>query len=83
MATRTAYRIVDFQEKINEHIRVLDHIKRQVGRWKGVQDNILDRGFTPPPALLECLRRLADPKRAAPDLTWSDAPECRWRMGFQ
>lgn len=34
---------------------------------------ILDRGFDPPPALIECLRRLADPKRAAPELTWSDA----------
>lgn len=33
---------------------------------------ILDRGFDPPPALLECLRRLADPDRAAPELTWSD-----------
>ena len=35
---------------------------------------ILDRGFDPPPALLTSLRRLADPKRAAPELTWSDAP---------
>ena len=34
---------------------------------------ILGRGFEPPPALLDCLRRLADPKRAAPELTWSDA----------
>lgn len=34
---------------------------------------ILDRGFDPPPALVECLRRLADPKRKAPELTWSDA----------
>lgn len=34
---------------------------------------ILDRGFAPPPALLECLRRLADPNRTAPELTWSDA----------
>ena len=34
---------------------------------------ILDRGFDPPPALLECLRRLADPKRSAPELVWSDA----------
>jgi hypothetical protein len=35
---------------------------------------VLDRGFDPPPALLRCLRRLADPEREAPDLTWSDAP---------
>jgi len=35
---------------------------------------ILDRGFDPPPALLRCLRRLADPERHAPDLTWPDAP---------
>ncbi len=34
---------------------------------------ILDRGFDPPPALLKCLRRLADPERKAPELTWSDA----------
>ena len=33
---------------------------------------ILDRRFDPPPALVECLRRIADPKRAAPELTWSD-----------
>ena len=35
---------------------------------------ILDRGFDPPPALLDCLRSLADPQRKAPELTWSDAP---------
>ena len=35
---------------------------------------ILDRGFDPPPALLACLRRLADPKREAPELSWPDAP---------
>ncbi len=34
---------------------------------------ILDRGFDPPPALIACLRRLADPEREAPELTWSDA----------
>jgi len=34
---------------------------------------ILDRGFDPPPALIACLRRLADPERKAPALTWSDA----------
>ena len=32
---------------------------------------ILDRGFDPPPALIACLRRLADPERKAPDLTWA------------
>ena len=32
---------------------------------------ILDRSFDPPPALVESLRRIADPKRAAPELTWS------------
>lgn len=35
---------------------------------------ILDRGFDPPPALLQCLRRLTDPERKAPELTWTDAP---------
>jgi len=35
---------------------------------------ILDRGFDPPPALLQCLRRLADPERHAPELSWTDAP---------
>jgi len=34
---------------------------------------ILDRGFDPPPALTACLRRLADPERKAPELTWADA----------
>jgi uncharacterized protein (DUF1778 family) len=34
---------------------------------------ILDRGFDPQPALIACLRRLADPERKAPELTWSDA----------
>ena len=35
--------------------------------------DILDRGFDPPPALIVCLRRLADPEREAPELTWADA----------
>ncbi len=35
---------------------------------------LLDRGFDPPPALVKSLRRLADPDRRAPDLTWTDAP---------
>lgn len=35
---------------------------------------ILDRGFDPPPALLESLRRLADPDRKAPELIWADGP---------
>ncbi|MEZ4266228.1 MAG: hypothetical protein R3F39_07605 [Myxococcota bacterium] len=34
---------------------------------------ILDRGFAPPPALVESLRRLGDPERRAPELTWTDA----------
>lgn len=34
---------------------------------------ILDRGFDPPPALLECLRRLVDANRKVPELTWPDA----------
>lgn len=34
---------------------------------------ILDRGFDPPPALLECLRNLAAAERRAPELTWTDA----------
>lgn len=34
---------------------------------------ILDHGFDPPPALIACLVRLADPERKAPELTWSDA----------
>lgn len=33
---------------------------------------ILDRGFDPPPALVEALARLADPDRAAPALRWPD-----------
>ncbi len=32
---------------------------------------ILDRGFDPPPALLESLRRLADPGKQAPELKWT------------
>ncbi len=35
---------------------------------------ILDRGFDPPAALLESLKRLADPGRKAPELTWADDP---------
>ena len=35
---------------------------------------ILDRGFDPPPALLESLGRLADPDRKAPELVWADGP---------
>lgn len=35
---------------------------------------ILDRGFDPSPSLVRCLRRLADPARKAPVLTWTDAP---------
>ncbi|MBI2377582.1 MAG: hypothetical protein HYV07_26510 [Deltaproteobacteria bacterium] len=35
---------------------------------------ILDRGFDPPPALIQSLRRLADPERKAPQLTWTKAP---------
>ncbi len=35
---------------------------------------ILEGGFNPPPALLECLRKLSDPERTAPSLTWIDAP---------
>jgi hypothetical protein len=35
---------------------------------------ILDQGFDPPPALLESLKRLADPGRKAPDLAWTDGP---------
>jgi hypothetical protein len=35
---------------------------------------ILDRGFDPPPALLECLKRLADPQRKAPELRWAAGP---------
>ena len=32
---------------------------------------ILDRGFDPPPALLESLRRLGDPERKAPEIAWA------------
>lgn len=35
---------------------------------------ILDRDFDPPPALLESLKRLADPGRKAPELTWTHGP---------
>ena len=35
---------------------------------------ILDRGFDPPLALLESLKRLADPERKAPELTWAEGP---------
>ncbi len=35
--------------------------------------DILDRRFDPPLALLETLRRLTNPERQAPDLTWNDA----------
>ena len=35
---------------------------------------ILEQEFAPPPALLASLRRLADPNRTTPELTWSDAP---------
>ncbi len=35
---------------------------------------ILDQGFDPPPALLESLKRLADPGRRPPELTWADGP---------
>jgi hypothetical protein len=35
---------------------------------------ILDRGFDPSPALLQCLRRLAEPVRQAPELVWTDGP---------
>jgi len=48
-----------------EHLELDDNETRRLVE-------ILDRGFAPPPALVECLRRLADPKRKAPDLTWSD-----------
>ncbi|MCP4660328.1 MAG: hypothetical protein GY856_33420 [bacterium] len=36
---------------------------------------ILDHGFDPQAALVESLKRLADPGRKAPDLTWNDGPE--------
>ncbi len=36
---------------------------------------ILDRGFDPPAALVACLRRLAQPEREAPELTWTDATD--------
>jgi len=32
---------------------------------------ILDRGFDPTPALLESLKRLADPDRKAPEIAWA------------
>jgi len=35
---------------------------------------ILDRGFDPPPALVESLKRLADPARKAPRVVWADSP---------
>ena len=35
---------------------------------------ILDREFSPTPALLESLRRLADINRAPPELTWPEVP---------
>ena len=35
---------------------------------------ILDRGFVPPPELLESLKRLADPARKPPELVWADGP---------
>ena len=34
---------------------------------------LMDRGFEPPPALLESLRRIASPKREPPTLTWPDS----------
>ena len=34
---------------------------------------ILDRGFEPPPELLESLQRLADPGRKPPELAWTDS----------
>lgn len=34
---------------------------------------VLDGGFRPPAALREVLRRLADPQRQPPELSWSDA----------
>ena len=48
------------------HIELSDDETRRLAE-------ILDRGFEPPPALLECLRQLADPKRKAPEVNWSDA----------
>ena len=36
--------------------------------------DILDRGFDPNPALRETLRRLADPTRKPPEVTWTDRP---------
>lgn len=33
--------------------------------------DILDRGVEPPPELVESLKRLAAPKRKAPNLTWT------------
>jgi len=35
---------------------------------------ILNRGFDPPPELIACLRRLADPERKVPELSWANAP---------
>jgi uncharacterized protein (DUF1778 family) len=34
---------------------------------------ILDRGFSPPPALRKALLRLADSKRRPPRLHWKDS----------
>jgi len=36
--------------------------------------NILDRGFAPSPALVESLKRLADPARTPPRVVWADSP---------
>ena len=74
----------DDEERELDH-PVIERIRRRSGRGMGrtarleLDDDetrrlaeILDRGFDPPPALLACLRRLADPKRQAPELAWSD-----------
>jgi hypothetical protein len=36
---------------------------------------ILDRGFSPPPALRKALSRLAEPKRRQPQLHWKDSAD--------
>lgn len=36
---------------------------------------ILDRGFSPPPALRQALSRLTEPKRRPPRLQWKDTAD--------
>ena len=63
-------RLSKLREQESDPIRRLDLSDQETRRLA----DILDRGFDPPPALLESLKRLADPKRKAPELTWADGP---------